>query len=67
MRGERAGYLDLATRNAQLSLATELTSRNAQEVRSEALRELLGLPEPAKRIECFDISHTCLLYTSRCV
>ena len=58
VRGERAGYLDLATRNAQLSLATELTSRNAQEVRSEALRELLGLPEPAKRIECFDISHT---------
>ena len=58
VRGERAGYLDLATRNAQLSLATELTSRNAQEVRSEALRELLGLSEPAKRIECFDISHT---------
>ena len=58
VRGERAGYLDLATRNAQLSLATELSSRNAQEARSEALRDLLGLPEVARRIECFDISHT---------
>jgi len=58
VRGERAGYLDLARRNAEITLATELSSRNAQQVRNEALRELLGLGEPAKRIECFDISHT---------
>ncbi len=58
VRGERAGYLDLAVRNAQITLASELTSRNAQQVRSEALRDMLGLAEPAKRIECFDISHT---------
>ncbi len=58
VRGERAGYLQLATRNAEITLASELSSRNAQQLRSEALRDLLGLAEPAKRIECFDISHT---------
>jgi excinuclease ABC subunit C len=58
VRGERAGYLDLATRNAEITLASELSSRNAQQVRGEALRDLLGLGEPARRIECFDISHT---------
>jgi len=58
VRTERAGYLDLARRNAEIALTTELTSRNAQTARSEALKALLGLPEVAKRIECFDISHT---------
>jgi len=58
VRSERAGYLDLARRNAEIALVTELTSRNAQTARSEALKELLGLPEAARRIECFDISHT---------
>lgn len=58
VRGERAGYLDLARRNAQITLASELSSRSAQQARSEDLRDMLGLAEPAKRIECFDISHT---------
>ena len=58
VRSERAGYLDLARRTAEIALATELTSRNAQTARSEALKDLLGLSEVAKRIECFDISHT---------
>lgn len=58
VRGERAGYVELASRNAQLTLVTELDSRGAQQARSEALREMLGLAEPVKRVECFDISHT---------
>ncbi|MCD7098832.1 excinuclease ABC subunit UvrC [Stenotrophomonas sp. MMGLT7] len=58
VRGERAGYVELASRNAQATLATELSSRSAQHARSEALREMLGLAEPVKRVECFDISHT---------
>ena len=58
VRSERAGYLDLAKRNAEIALVTEVSSRNAQTARSEALRELLSLNEPARRIECFDISHT---------
>ena len=58
VRGERAGYVELASRNAQITLVTELGSRSAQHARSEALREMLGLAEPVKRVECIDISHT---------
>ena len=58
VRGERAGYLDLARRNAELSLATELGSQAAQQARVDSLCELLGLEQPPSRIECFDISHT---------
>ena len=58
VRGERAAHLDLVRRNAELALATELTSSSAQQARVEALRDLLGLAEPPQRIECFDISHT---------
>lgn len=58
VRSERAGYLELARRNAEIALVSEVTSRSAQTARSEALQQLLGLSEPAKRIECFDISHT---------
>ncbi len=58
VRGERAGYLDLARRNAEIALATELSSRDMQHARAEDLRQLLELDEPAARIECFDISHT---------
>lgn len=58
VRGERAGYVELASRNAQITLVAEMDSRGAQHARSEAVRELLGLAEPVKRVECFDISHT---------
>ncbi|KRG45393.1 excinuclease ABC subunit C [Stenotrophomonas pictorum JCM 9942] len=58
VRGERAGYVELASRNAQITLVSELDSRGAQQARSDALRDLLGLAEPVKRVECFDISHT---------
>lgn len=58
VRGERAGYLDLARRNAQVTLVTELTSRDSQQARSEAMRGMLELAGPVKRVECFDISHT---------
>ena len=58
VRGERAGYVDLARRNAELALASERTSHAAQHARAEALRDLLGLVAMPARIECFDISHT---------
>lgn len=58
VRGERARYLDLARRNAELALGTELGSQATQLARMESLRELLALEEPPQRIECFDISHT---------
>ena len=55
--GERAAWSWPAAMRS-LTLATELNSRNAQHARSDALREMLGLAEPVKRVECFDISHT---------
>jgi len=58
VRGERAGYLDLAQRNAELALATELGSQASQQARVDSMRDLLGLPEPPNRIECCYISHT---------
>ena len=58
VRGERASHLQLVQRNAQLTLANELSSSSAQRARAEALRDLLGLAEVPARIECFDISHT---------
>ncbi|MFN7387073.1 MAG: excinuclease ABC subunit UvrC [Lysobacteraceae bacterium] len=58
VRGDRARYLDMALRNAQLSLATEQASRASQQARLDDLQQLLGLAAPPRRIECFDISHT---------
>ena len=58
VRGERAAHLELVQRNAQLTLATELSSSNAQRARAEDLRTLLQLAVVPARIECFDISHT---------
>ena len=56
--GERRVWLDMATKNAELAIAQRVRDRATQETRLVALREVLGLPEGANRIECFDISHT---------
>ncbi len=58
VRGDRARYLDLARRNAELALAGELSSSASQRARLDALQALLELEAPPKRMECFDISHT---------
>ena len=58
VRGERARYLELAQENARLSLAAKIGSSATQRARLANLQELLGLPQPPGRIECFDISHT---------
>jgi excinuclease ABC subunit C len=56
--GERRIWLDMARKNALLAIAQRVRDRATQEGRLQALREALGLPEGAQRIECFDISHT---------
>ena len=56
--GERRVWLDMAKKNALLAIAQHVRDRATQETRLAALREVLGLPEGAQRIECFDISHT---------
>src|SRR5881227_3360096 len=56
--GERKVWLDMARKNALLAIAQRVRDRATQETRLAALREALGLPEGAGRVECFDISHT---------
>ena len=58
VRGERAGYLDLARRNAAMRATARLDSQAAQARAHGIVAELLGLEVPPQRIECFDISHT---------
>jgi excinuclease ABC subunit C len=58
VRGERARYLAMAMQNAQSALATERFGKQAQHNRLVALQDMLAMPEPPQRIECFDISHT---------
>ncbi|MBM3385646.1 MAG: excinuclease ABC subunit UvrC, partial [Betaproteobacteria bacterium] len=58
LQGERRAWVEMAAKNAQLALAQRARQKSTQEARIVALREALGLPETAQRIECFDISHT---------
>lgn len=58
VRGERARFVELASRNAEAALLARLASRQTLHTRFEALRELLQLDETPQRLECFDISHT---------
>ena len=57
-QGERRVWLEMAEKNALLALANRVRERSTQEARLVALRDALGLPDSAQRIECFDISHT---------
>lgn len=57
-RGERVKLVELAMRNASITLETRLGSDAVQRERWQALVPLLGLSEVPTRIECFDISHT---------
>lgn len=58
VRGERARWLELATRNAVHALAAQLSSRAGLHRRFEALQEALHLATLPQRMECFDVSHT---------
>lgn len=58
VRGDRARFLDMAMTNCEAALAARLASRQTLLKRFEALRDLLGMQEMPRRIECFDISHT---------
>ncbi len=58
LRGDRARYLEMARANAEQALTAQLLHKANLQARFEALQEALGLDEPPRRIECFDISHT---------
>ncbi|PYV59433.1 MAG: excinuclease ABC subunit C [Acidobacteria bacterium] len=57
-RGEKRSLIDLAANNAKqlYDQRFRVMKPNAKAIQ-EALQDALGLPEPPKRIECFDISH----------
>ncbi len=57
-RGDKRALLDLAANNAKQSFDQRFRTRKpSAKAMQEALQDALNLPEPPKRIECFDISH----------
>jgi excinuclease ABC subunit C len=57
-RGDKRSLIDLAANNAKqlYDQRFRVMKPNARAIQ-EALQDALSLPEPPKRIECFDISH----------
>ena len=57
-RGDKRSLIDLAASNAKqlYDQRFRIMKPNARAIQ-EALQDALGLPEPPRRIECFDISH----------
>ena len=57
-RGQKHAFLELVEKNAHQSFITRFRiSTPSKDAIVEALESALGLPEPPKRIESFDISH----------
>jgi len=57
-RGQKKALLDLVETNAKHSFEARFrVLKPSSRAIQEALQEALTLPEPPKRIECFDISH----------
>jgi len=54
---ERA-WVEMALTNARLALHARWQAKTRSSGRLAALQEALEMPEPPRRIECFDISHT---------
>ena len=57
-RGQKKALLDLAATNARHSFNGRFrVLKPSSKAIQEALQDTLGLPDPPKRIECFDVSH----------
>src|SRR5216684_1048504 len=57
-RGQKKALLTLVETNAKHAFHQRFrVMKPSAKAMQESLQELLGLPEPPKRIECFDISH----------
>ena len=58
VRGDRAGWLQMARTNAEQGLSLKAASNATIRRQFAALGEVLKLDEPPQRLECFDVSHT---------
>ena len=58
VRGTRRRWQELASSNAEQSLASLLSNRQHVQQRFEALQQVLQLDELPTRLECYDISHS---------
>ncbi len=58
VRGDRARWLALAWRNAELGLQARRQSASGYRQRLASLQSALALAESPERMECFDISHS---------
>ena len=56
-RGEGRRLADMARHNAELALAERSRREKSAQESLEDVAELLGLPVPPSRIECYDTSH----------
>ena len=57
-RGQKKALLDLVETNAKHAFQQRFRiMKPSSKAIQESLQDVLGLPEPPKRIECFDISH----------
>jgi excinuclease ABC subunit C len=56
-RGGMSELVEMAARNAELSLARRLDARDSVAAAQEELRERLGLVRLPRRIECYDVSN----------
>jgi excinuclease ABC subunit C len=56
-RGANRRLIEIAERNASLSLATRLAARESVETALAELEQQCRLGRPPRRIECYDISH----------
>jgi excinuclease ABC subunit C len=57
-RGQKKALMDLVETNAKHAFHQRFrVMKPSAKAMQEALQDALGLPEPPKRIECFDISH----------
>ncbi len=57
-RGPKRAFLDLVEKNARHSFLQRFrVLKPSSQAIAEALESALGLPEPPRRIECFDVSH----------
>lgn len=58
VRSERKRLLETAGLTLDQLLSSRLAEKGGVEKRQQALAEVLGMSKPARRMECFDISHT---------